>query len=140
MSTTLAPPRTGDASHEISFQVTGMTCASCVRRVEKALAKVDGVREASVNLANERARVVFDPDVATLDALRAAVERAGYRTAAAAPAAAAKAVPAAPAAQEADEHAAARDREIADLKRKWLGGPPAGHGREGPVERPPPVG
>ena len=90
-----------------------MTCASCVRRVEKALAKVDGGREASVNLATEKARVVFDPNVATLDALRAAVERAGYRTPAAAPAAAAKAVPAAPSAEEADEHAAARDHEIA---------------------------
>src|SRR5919204_2811114 len=105
-----------------------MTCASCVRRVEKALAKVDGVCDASVNLATEKAKVVFDPSVATPDALRAAVERAGYRTPAAVPAAPAKVVPAAPSAEEADGHAAGRDREIADLKRKWLVALPAGVG------------
>src|SRR4028118_2035080 len=39
-----------------------MTCASCVRRVEKALGKVEGVEGASVNLATEQARVSFDPE------------------------------------------------------------------------------
>src|ERR1700730_7612472 len=56
-----------------------MTCASCVRRVEKALARVEGVSEANVNLATERARVRFDPTVASLDQLRSAVEKAGYQ-------------------------------------------------------------
>ncbi|HEV8639087.1 MAG TPA: heavy metal-associated domain-containing protein, partial [Chloroflexota bacterium] len=56
-----------------------MTCASCVRRVEKALAKVPGVAEASVNLATEKARIAFDPAQASLADLRAAVEKAGYR-------------------------------------------------------------
>ena len=40
------------------FGVEGMTCASCVRRAEAALTKVDGVQEASVNLATEQARPV----------------------------------------------------------------------------------
>jgi Cu+-exporting ATPase len=40
-----------------SFPVEGMTCASCVRRVEKAIAAVPGVESASVNLATERADV-----------------------------------------------------------------------------------
>jgi Cu+-exporting ATPase len=76
-STSSAAPQAA-ASRELSFSVTGMTCASCVARVERALKKVPGVREASVNLATERARVVYDPTVARLDDLRAAVERAGY--------------------------------------------------------------
>ncbi|MBI3965112.1 MAG: heavy metal translocating P-type ATPase, partial [Chloroflexi bacterium] len=56
-----------------------MTCASCVLRVEKALKKVPGVAEATVNLATEKAKVVFDPAVASLDQLQAAVEKAGYK-------------------------------------------------------------
>lgn len=59
--------------------VTGMTCASCVRRIERALTKVEGVRESAVNLATERARVVFDPAVTDFEALKHAIERAGYR-------------------------------------------------------------
>src|SRR5712692_6992017 len=68
---------TGNAT-EVSFPVTGMTCASCVRRIEKALAKVQGVQEASVNLATEKARVVYDPSVASPAQMQAAVEKAGY--------------------------------------------------------------
>jgi P-type Cu+ transporter len=63
---------------ELTFPVTGMTCASCVRRIEKALTRVDGVHAASVNLATERAKVAYDPTVAGLEQLTAAVERAGY--------------------------------------------------------------
>ena len=40
--------------------ITGMTCASCVARVEKALAKVPGVQQASVNLATEQVRLTLD--------------------------------------------------------------------------------
>jgi len=69
---------TKSKGREITFPVTGMTCASCVRRIEKALSKVDGVHEASVNLATEKARVAYDPDTATLEALQKAVEKAGY--------------------------------------------------------------
>ena len=67
-------------SRSLSLPVGGMTCASCVARVEKALAKVPGVRAASVNLATERATVEGD---GALDALvlAAAVERAGYSVA-----------------------------------------------------------
>jgi Cu+-exporting ATPase len=59
--------------------VTGMTCAGCVASVEAAIAGVPGVSKAMVNLATEKATVVFDPDVATLAQLSAAVDRAGYR-------------------------------------------------------------
>lgn len=57
--------------------IIGMTCASCAGRVEKALRKRDGVREASVNLATESATVRADEAV-TAAALVAAVEQAGY--------------------------------------------------------------
>ena len=49
---------------ECTFDIGGMTCASCVGRVEKALKRVDGVVAASVNLANETAVVTFDPALA----------------------------------------------------------------------------
>src|ERR1051326_7468639 len=67
-----------EQGREISIPVTGMTCASCVRRIEKALNRVQGVQEASVNLATEKARVLYDPAVADFTALSAAVEKAGY--------------------------------------------------------------
>ena len=48
---------------ELRLQVGGMTCASCVRRVEKALATVPGVAAVSVNLATEQATVLAGPVV-----------------------------------------------------------------------------
>ena len=68
----------GDGRSTIEFPVEGMTCASCVRRVEKALSRVDGVEGASVNLATEKARVSVDPSAAGGEDLKSAVERAGY--------------------------------------------------------------
>jgi Cu+-exporting ATPase len=47
---------------DLTFKVDGMTCASCVARVERALKAVPGVRSASLNLATERATVKADPD------------------------------------------------------------------------------
>jgi Cu+-exporting ATPase len=61
----------------LSLPIEGMTCASCVQRVEKALARVPGVRSAAVNLATESAAVEFDRPVAA-GALTDAVRRAGY--------------------------------------------------------------
>ncbi len=63
---------------EVQFPVLGMTCAACTRRVEKALGKVPGVGEVSVNLATNRATVSFDPSRTPPGALTAAVEKAGY--------------------------------------------------------------
>ena len=60
-----------------SFPVEGMTCASCVRRVEKAIAAVPGVESASVNLATERADVRL-AEPATSEAVIAAIKAAGY--------------------------------------------------------------
>ncbi|MCC2626893.1 MAG: heavy metal translocating P-type ATPase [Thermomicrobiales bacterium] len=111
---------------EAVLPIEGMTCASCVRRVEKGLEKVPGVTAANVNLATERATVAYDPAVSDLATLRTAVERAGYRVGeipevAETPAAQDHvARSAAPAADVVDKRALERDREIADLKRKSL--------------------
>lgn len=61
----------------IELPIEGMTCASCVSRVEKALAKIPGVERASVNLATESASISASSQV-DLATLRAAVEKAGY--------------------------------------------------------------
>ncbi|MBU9248833.1 heavy metal translocating P-type ATPase [Burkholderia multivorans] len=66
------------AAHSVELDIDGMTCASCVSRVEKALAKVPGVTHASVNLATERATVEASADVSAAR-LAEAVEQAGYR-------------------------------------------------------------
>lgn len=69
------------ATAETTLQVDGMTCASCVARVEKALLKVPGVSSAVVNLATERATVhalSTVPAAALNAALKAAIEKAGY--------------------------------------------------------------
>ncbi len=64
------------ASVEIS--ITGMTCAACVRRIEKAVRAVPGVNEATVNLVTQRASVKLDPTSARRESLVAAIEKAGY--------------------------------------------------------------
>ena len=92
--------------------VKGMTCASCVRRVEKSLTRVAGVREASVNLATERATVVYDPATVSPEQLKKAIEQAGYG---AHEIRAATTVPPAPDAPEPD-----RQRDLDSLRRKWL--------------------
>lgn len=62
----------------IELDVGGMTCAACVGRVERGLKKVDGVANATVNLATERATVTFDPAVTGPEALIARVQDTGY--------------------------------------------------------------
>jgi P-type Cu+ transporter len=68
-------PRTQDTEQHVDLDIAGMTCASCVRHVEQALARVPGVAAVTVNLAIEKAAVVAGPAVqpqALVDAVRAA--------------------------------------------------------------------
>ena len=62
----------------LSVGVEGMTCASCVNRIERFLRQTDGVAEASVNLATERATVRLDPSLAGRAEVEAAIAAAGY--------------------------------------------------------------
>jgi len=66
-------------TQEIQLSVQGMTCASCVRHVETAIQRVDGVQLAEVNLATEEARVVVSG--ASAEALIRAIDSAGYKAA-----------------------------------------------------------
>ncbi|UQN73434.1 heavy metal translocating P-type ATPase [Burkholderia multivorans] len=115
-STVTSAPVDRDATHSIDLDIGGMTCASCVSRVEKALENVPGVTHASVNLATERASVRAAGPL-DADALIAAVTNAGYRaTLAAAPSAGAKAaassIPAAPDRDARKRQEALRERNL----------------------------
>ena len=69
------------APERIRLEIDGMTCASCVARIEKALNGLDGVDGASVNLATEGAMVAFDPSQLEVEQLIGAVESIGYHAA-----------------------------------------------------------
>jgi Cu+-exporting ATPase len=116
MQTTVPPIPSGppaDAptaqSAEIQLPIEGMSCASCVNRIERFLRKTPGVAEASVNLATETATIRYLPEIAGLDELARAIEAAGYDV---------REVPRpadgvrAGLLEEADAEAAARAREI----------------------------
>jgi Cu+-exporting ATPase len=79
---TLSPPAERDGTpageRSVRLSIDGMSCASCVARVEKALRKVPGVARADVNLATESAEVAVAGGEATADRLVAAVQAAGY--------------------------------------------------------------
>ncbi|HCR0647745.1 TPA: heavy metal translocating P-type ATPase, partial [Enterobacter hormaechei] len=66
-----------DAETQVSLPIEGMTCASCVGRVEAALTKVEGVESVSVNLATERADILLNTPVERM-ALIKAIENVGY--------------------------------------------------------------
>lgn len=111
-----ASPET-DADYETcTLDIGGMTCASCVRRIEKSLLKLEGVAEAKVNLATEVASVRFAPGTIDVDGLTAAVTKAGYT-------ATPRHTGQAPAASDQrggdDEAAEERDRALHRMKRKW---------------------
>ncbi|WP_331376159.1 heavy metal translocating P-type ATPase [Sinorhizobium chiapasense] len=68
----------GASEERIELAIDGMTCASCVARIEKALKTVPGAVEASVNLATEKATVRVVKGLASVDMLVEAVRGAGY--------------------------------------------------------------
>jgi Cu+-exporting ATPase len=101
----------GIVSDQIEFPVTGMTCASCSSRVEKALRKTPGVLDASVNLAAERATVAYVPGSTGWNEIKAAVEKAGYGVIETAETSGADAE---------DAEAAARAHDLANKRRKLM--------------------
>ena len=67
------------AIKSLTLPVEGMTCASCVARVEKALKKVEGIGEVNVNLATEKVTLSYDPSLADVSKFSKVVEDAGYK-------------------------------------------------------------
>jgi len=62
-----------------SLKIEGMTCASCARAVERTVGKIEGVTEASVNLATEILSLSYDPSIVRVSDIKKAVEKAGYK-------------------------------------------------------------
>lgn len=88
-----------------TLHIKGMHCASCVRLIEKAISKLDGVTSCNVNLVTNKATVTFDMDKVTDKNIEAAVSSVGYKVI-----------------QEEGSHSAeaSRDKELNDLKTKVL--------------------
>ncbi len=75
-----APSTAPKGKRTASFGLTGMTCATCAQTIQRSLEDLQGVESANVNLATERATVVFDPDKVDVDKMSKAVKDAGYDT------------------------------------------------------------
>lgn len=67
------------ASEHCAISITGMHCASCAKSIESALKKVDGVEEANVNFASEKAHIKYSPAKADRKDLEDAIEKSGYK-------------------------------------------------------------
>lgn len=63
---------------EANLQIIGMTCAACAARIEKSLKRMDGVNEATVNLALEQSTIKYDPETAGLETLENKIREIGY--------------------------------------------------------------
>jgi len=96
---------------EIELPLLGMTCTNCAATIERRLSKVDGVVEATVNYANERATVRYAPGATTRAELVAAVRKAGYDV-----------IETSADADPIDAEAAAREAEIAHQQKRLLVG------------------
>jgi Cu+-exporting ATPase len=64
---------------KISLNIGGMSCAACAKAVETTVAQLDGVQSVAVNLATEKAAVVYDPKQIALAKIQAAIEKLGYQ-------------------------------------------------------------
>jgi Cu+-exporting ATPase len=73
-----APPEAKGGTRRLDIPITGMSCAACAARVQKALQGLEGVHDAQVNFAAERATVLYDPQRLSLKEMLQAIEDAGY--------------------------------------------------------------
>ena len=73
VSTDTSPTR------EIDFYVKGMSCAACSKAAERSLNKTSGITSASVNIATEKACVVYNPDLCSLEDMKKSIEGAGFK-------------------------------------------------------------
>ena len=105
----MANSKSLDVSPHYEFAVHGMTCASCVRRVEKSIAKIEGVEKVNVNLASETAHVELSNRAVKAEQIIAVIGKAGYEAALIERAD-----------KQTQEQIEQRNREIADLKRDLM--------------------
>ncbi len=68
-----------DSIREVSIPISGITCASCVNAIEKSIRKLNGINEVSVNLATEKAKVVYDSSSTRISEIKDAISKAGYK-------------------------------------------------------------
>jgi Cu+-exporting ATPase len=99
----------GVIREQVELPITGMTCASCSARVEKAIRKVPGVLAVHVNLGDDRATVDYLPMISTVETITSAVEKAGYGV-----------IPVAQTSDAADMEADARAAELATRRRRLI--------------------
>lgn len=71
----------GNENKQTTMQLTGMTCAACANRIEKGLSKLEGVVNANVNFALEKASVTYDPAIVSRDRMEETIKKLGYGTA-----------------------------------------------------------
>lgn len=64
---------------EIILNIKGMTCASCADTIEKTLSNLEGVKNVNVNLATEKARIEYNPEIVSMNDFRESVDKAGYK-------------------------------------------------------------
>ncbi|MFL0196678.1 heavy metal translocating P-type ATPase [Clostridium sp. WILCCON 0269] len=88
------------------LKIEGMSCAACVRAVERAVKKLDGVEEASVNFATEKLNVSFHQSKITLSDIKTAIEKAGYK--------------ALENSESLDMHKQNKEKEIEKLKQRFI--------------------
>jgi Cu+-exporting ATPase len=62
----------------VSFPIDGMTCAACVRAIERGLSKMEGIESATVNLATEKANIIYQPEHVRLSQIKQAIRELGY--------------------------------------------------------------
>ncbi|GER71369.1 copper-translocating P-type ATPase [Weizmannia acidilactici] len=78
MAAELQAKQAKNAEKNITFGITGMTCAACANRIEKNLSKVEGVKKVNVNLATEKAAIQYDPKQASIESIIEKVKKTGY--------------------------------------------------------------
>lgn len=72
--------RAGKIFRRIDLPIRGMSCASCVEKVETGLSRLEGVKEASVNFASEKGTVLYDPSRVSIDRIIKEIDNIGYAT------------------------------------------------------------
>ncbi|HZK11011.1 MAG TPA: heavy metal translocating P-type ATPase [Atribacterota bacterium] len=65
-------------NEKVAFKIGGMTCAVCVKTIENSLLRLDGVIEANIDLAGEKAQVIYNPNIVTQAEMKSTIEETGY--------------------------------------------------------------